>query len=662
MKMEKKPVTYEAGIQRLFLRECIGVILIMSILAIGCGTIFAVSSSSNSMKNILSVYQREIDNYIAVVNGEAAAFAMSMETGSFSGYEEELSMVQKVVSSDEKIAAAYYCHNDEALTYYSKADGAWVPEEGSVFTDRSWYLGALDGEVYFSEPYLDEVSGQFCITISKAVKQGADTEGVVGIDFLLGEITDLVLASDAGNGYLILASAEGIIMVHPDGELAMSADRSVSMEEAVNGNYRKLKSEPGVNHIIWDYAGGIKTAIAEQSDVSGWYLVVVKPLLSVYFGIVVLVILILILGIGGCVLLVRYNKSYCRVWFGPIERVSRIVPELAAGNLNIHFQDSNGITEIEVLNLSLNKTVEQLQYYIQDISRIVEGIAGYDLSITADAEYMGDFIGIQNGLNTILGMLNRIFAQTESGADRVLTCAEQIRQSSEMVAVSAAGQSASVASLSESMDELKQGISSVMDSMDNAMQSVARTGAQLADGGKRMDELEGAMQVIEDTTIKIDEIMQSIDEIARQTNLLSLNASIEAARAGAAGKGFAVVADEINTLSVACAQASGKTSQLVKESKEAVEIGRSLMMETVKEMREGIDSAQISRESVAQMKEILKVQKEKVAAINSFTGQIAGLVENNAASAQENAASGADLIQCAQELKDSVKRFKLRQS
>lgn len=129
------------------------------------------------------------------------------------------------------------------------------------------------------------------------------------------------------------------------------------------------------------------------------------------------------------------------------------------------------------------------------------------------------------------------------------------------------------------------------------------------------------MQVIEDTTIKIDEIMLSIDEIARQTNLLSLNASIEAARAGAAGKGFAVVADEINTLSVACAQASGKTSQLVKESKEAVEIGRNLMMETAKEMREGIDSAQISRESVVQMKEILMVQKEKVVAINSFIGQ-----------------------------------------
>lgn len=660
VKSEKNRETYAEGIQKLFLRECIVIILIMSILAISGGAIFAISSSNNGMKNILNTYQKEIDSYIALVKGEVEAFSLSMETGVLSGYEEELSMVQAVVESDERIAAAYYCHNDEALTYFSSVDGAWLPEEGAVFTDRSWYVGALEGEVYFSEPYLDEVSGQFCITISKAVEMDGKVAGVVGVDFLLGEITNLIQSSDVGQGYLMLASAGGIIMVHPNEELALSKENSVSMEDAVNGNYKKLISQTTVSHIIWDYAGGAKTAITEQSRISGWYLTIVKPLLGVYQGIIILIALILIFSISGCILFVKYNQKCCKVWFEPLEIVSSIVPKLAEGNLNIHFEDANRITEIEVLNSSLNKMVEQLQYYIQDISRIVESIAGYNLSITSNAEYKGDFTGIQKGLNSILELFSQILSQTEDRADRVLSYAGQIQQSSETVATGATQQAASVSRLSENMGELNQQIQTVMDNMDAAIQNVNQTSEQLSNGGKRMSELEIAMQVIEDTTNKIDEIMQSIDEIARQTNLLSLNASIEAARAGEAGKGFAVVADEINTLSAACSQASNKTSLLVQESKEAVETGRKLTIETAKELQEGIRSAQISGESVVQMKEVLKVQKEKVTVIDDLTNQIAEVVENNAAAAQENAASGADMIQCAEELKNSVKRFKLK--
>ena len=67
-----------------------------------------------------------------------------------------------------------------------------------------------------------------------------------------------------------------------------------------------------------------------------------------------------------------------------IESVSGIVPQLAAGNLKIHFEDASGIEEIEVLNSSLNKTIKQLQYYIEDISRIVDGIASYNLSMIVE--------------------------------------------------------------------------------------------------------------------------------------------------------------------------------------------------------------------------------------------------------------------------------------
>ena len=411
--------------------------------------------------------------------------------------------------------------------------------------------------------------------------------------------------------------------------------------------------------MILDYAGGAKAAIAEQSDVSGWILAMVEPLFSVYRGIVLLIVLILIFSVGSCVLLVRYNQKCCQEWFAPIERVSGTVPELAAGNLDIHFQDMNGITEIDVLSSSLNNTVEQLQYYIQDITRIVERIADYDLSIVSDAEYRGDFTVIQNGLNSIIERLNSVFCQIDNRADTVFSYSKQIQEASDIVATGATEQASSIAKLTENMDGLKEQMQSVINNTDTAIRNVEQTGKLLLTGGEKMHKLEAAMQVISDTSDQIEGILRSIDEIAEQTNLLSLNASIEAARAGAAGKGFAVVAEEINALSAASAGASRKTGELLQATKEAVERGRKLTIDTAKELTEGIQSAKISKESVDQMKESLRFQQEQVVAIGALTDTIASVVETNAATAQENAASGSELMTCAQDLKDSVKRFKL---
>ena len=659
IKERQKQGTYASGIQKLFLKETIGIILLMSVLAIGCSTAFAVSAGDNNMKNTIRTYQEQIDSYIADIKGEVEVFALSMENGAISGYDEEMEMSAAIADSDERIAAAYYCHNDEALTYYSSAGGPYIPEEGTVYTDRSWYIGALEGGVFLSEPYVDEVSGEFCITLSKAVEVDGEVTGVVGVDFLIGQITDLVLSSDVGSGYLMLASAEGIILVHPDGELALSLDHSVSLEEAVGGRYRRLKEKHDERCMILDYAGGAKAAIAEQSEVSGWILAMVEPIFSVYRGIVLLILLILIFSVGSCVLLVRYNQKCCREWFAPIERVSGIVPELAAGNLDIHFQDMNGITEIDVLSSSLNNTVEQLQYYIQDITRIVERIADYDLSIVSDAEYRGDFTVIQNGLNSIIEQLNGVFRQIDVRADAVFSYSKQIQEASDIVASGATEQASSIFKLTENMNSLKELMQSVIENTDTAIHNVEQTSEQLLTGGEKMHELESAMHIIFDTANQIEEILRSIDEIADQTNLLSLNASIEAARAGAAGKSFAVVAEEINSLSTASTDASKRTSELLKATKKAVELGRKLTMDTAKELTEGIQSAKISKESVVQMKESLKVQQEQVTAIGVLTDEIADVVETNAASAQENAASGSELMACAQDLKDSVKCFKL---
>lgn len=662
MQGESKRETYTKGIQTLFLKETIGIILVMTLLAIGVSFIFAVNSSSNGMKNYLNSYEKELDSYIATIKGEAEAFGLSMATQGFGGYDEELKMAETLVKSDNRIAAAYYCHNDEALTYYSAVDGAWLPPADAVFTNRSWYTGACQGQVYVSEPYVDEVSGQFCITISQAVTVNGQTTGVVGIDFLLGEIMDLVARSEVGSGYLILASSEGTILVHPKAEYALTTENSTSMTEAAGGSYQVLMEEPGTIHNIMDYAGGPKTVLSDQSKVSGWILAIVKPIMSVYAGILILVLLIAVCSVLACIFFVRYNKGRCRKWFEPIENVSGLVPELSEGNLNIYFDDACDIEEIQVLSASLNQTVNQLKYYIQDITHVVAEIASYNLQVTSEAEYKGDFLNIQGELNRILKELNDVFLQIDTRSEQMASYAEQIQQSSDLVAEGATEQAEAVTSLVDNMRDVSNQIQDIVQNTDATIETARLTNEKLEDGGHKMKELEAAMEIIEETSNQIAAIMQTINAIANKTNLLSLNASIEAARAGEAGKGFAVVATEISALAQACSEASTEISRLVVNAVEAVQHGTEMARITVVSLQEGIESSKQSEEKMMQIQKAVSLQKEKIERIDISTEEIEKVVETNAAVAQENAASGADLMKCAQDLKDFVKLFKLNHS
>lgn len=659
---EKKMQTYTQSIQRLVAGEVFTVIMVMAVLAVCASMVLAWINAQNQTQNRLNTYEKQVDNYIASVKGLAEGFALSLETNGITSYDTQVEMAGLVTKSDSGISASYFAQPDDTLTYYSADDGAMLLGSETSWSQRSWYLGAVaaNGDVFVSDPYIDAVTGAVCVTISKEVEANGETLGVVGIDFYIDEIVNLISAADVGSGYLMLAGADGTIMVHPNDEYTMTADESPNMADVANGKYNKLYTDAGKIHTIWDYKGGLKLAMSSQSDVSGWLLVMVELVLAVYEGVILLILLIIAAGIIANILIKKVNRQNCQKWFLPIETVSAVVPELAAGNLDISFADEDYIVEVDALNSSLNATVKQLKCYIEDIEQIVEGIAQYDLQVSSKTAYQGDFLHIQDGLNTILDKLNDIFYQIGERADTLVTYAGQIQQSSELVAQGATQQATAVVDLEDDMKTFGAQIDAIVENSETMIESVRTTNNSLENGEQQMLELGKAMEIIKKTTDEIDSIMQTITDIADQTNLLSLNASIEAARAGEAGKGFGVVAEEINKLASECASASDSIGNLVRSSREAVTHGSKMAENAAAAFEEGKKSSERSLENVAKVQEAVSTQKSSVDGIGSLVNEITKVVESNAAVAQENAASGTDLTSCAEELKNYVALFKLR--
>lgn len=352
---------------------------------------------------------------------------------------------------------------------------------------------------------------------------------------------------------------------------------------------------------------------------------------------------------------VRITKSISK----PLNELSDSAVQLSYGNLKAR---SNYISEDEigVASAALNDSFASLQDVVSEVSQILEDISKGKCDHTEVRTYKGDFAPISKALNIILNNLNEIFtsinesaAQVESGSSEVANGAQALAQGATEQASSVEELSSQIEEVSKKVQENSTGITAIASEMNSAA-------SQAETGNEQMNEMLTAMNNIATSSEEIGKIIKVIDNIAFQTNILALNASVEAARAGAAGKGFAVVAEEVRNLASRSADAAKQTSVLIASSTGKVQDGLTLADNTAKALSEIAESIQTINTKINDIENASTAQATAISQINLGVEQVSAVIQTNSATAQQSAAASEELSKQAENLKGEINWIQLR--